>query len=196
MLRLRARAPSCSAVWARSMCGGSGGGGANATGGAKPAITSEVTNTPIVPVHHPEHKRVMPALLRATTPSALLTIFDEERERYGWATAKETITRIAKRSAKRGGAATATATITSDPRFAALLEVPATALAQGVMDSKARLNYQSDDLTALQAALKALRVPEEHRLHGLIERKLEEERQEEDEPGEHGSDFQGGSVGF
>ena len=138
----------------------------------------------------------MPELLRASSPQELLAIFEREHELYGWATAKETIIRIARhRSIVRGGAAAAAA-IVADERFLALLNVPATALQQGVMDSKARLNYQTDDLTAIQGALAALRVPSGHQLHALLARKLAEERQEDDEPGEHGSDFQGGSVGF
>ena len=87
--------------------------------------------------------------------------------------------------------------VLDDPRFLALLDVPATALRQGVMSSKARLNYQSNDLTAMQAALSTLGVtPSVHPLPDLLDRKVEEEREDEDEPGEHGSDFQGGSVGF
>ena len=162
---------------------------------------SQVTGTPLVPTNHPDHSRVMPELLRASTPYDLLKIFDQEREQlpgphmYGWATAKETINRIAKhRSFRDGGAAAAS--VVADPRFLALLDVPATALRQGVMGSKARLNYQTDDLTSMQTALQRLRVPAEHDLHNLLATKLAEEREEDDEPGEHGSDFQGGSVGF
>ena len=137
----------------------------------------------------------MPELLRATSPNELLAIFQREQSLYGWATAKETINRIAKhRSVQRSRAAAAA--VVGDARFEALLAVPAEALLQGVMGSKARLNYQTDDLTSIQASLQALRVPAEHRLAQLLARKLDEEREEEDEPGEHGSDFQGGSVGF
>ena len=131
----------------------------------------------------------MPELIKASTPYEMLSIFDRERDSYGWATAKETINRLAKHR-------NASAAVAADPRFLALLEVPATAIVQGVMDSKARLNYQTDDLTSIQASLKKLRVPSEHKLHELLAQKLEEERLEEDEPGEFGSDFQGGSVGF
>jgi hypothetical protein len=155
---------------------------------------SDVTGTPIVPTNHPEHKRVMPLLLRASSTNELLSIFDKEHESYGWATAKDTITRIAKASKK---SPQGTSALLKDTRFLALLTVPATALEQGVMSSKARLNYQTDDLTSIQAALKTMRVTSDvHPLPDLLARKIEEELEEEDEPGEFGSDFQGGSVGF
>ena len=157
-------------------------------------VISGVTGTAIIPTNHPDHKRVMPLLLRATSANELLQVFDQERELYGWATAKETLTRISKHAKKARGNPQ---TIRDDPRFLALLDVPATALRQGVMNSKARLNYQTDDLTAVEDALSTLGVtPSMHELPDLLARQLEEERKEEDEPGEHGSDFQGGSVGF
>ena len=138
----------------------------------------------------------MPLLLRASTLNDMLAIFEKERERYGWATAKDTINRIAKNKAVQRGGSAATAALNADPRFLALLDVPATALRQGVMCSKVRLNYQTDDLTSIQRAIKLLRVPAVHPLHDLLHTKIEEERQEDDEPGEHGHDFQGGSMGF
>ena len=161
---------------------------------------SRVTGTPLVPTNHPESVRVMRELSRASTPYDFLTIFEREAAEgphtFGWATAKETIKRIAKHRSVRNGGAAAAASICNDDRFLRLLDVPATALRQGVMGSKARLNYQTDDLTSIQAALQKLRVPADNELHSLLAKKLEEEREEDDEPGEHGSDFQGGSVGF
>ena len=57
--------------------------------------------------------------------------------------------------------------------------------------------HLTDDLTSLLAALKTLDL-QDTPLHEALERQLAEEAEERDndEPGEFGQDFQGGSVGF
>ena len=66
---------------------------------------------------------------------------------------------------------------------------------QGVMDSKAKRGHDTDDLSSLKESMETLNI-QHFELYKLISDKLKEEENEEDEPGEWGHDFEGGSVGF
>ena len=131
----------------------------------------------------------------------LMKIFEERGDEYGWMTATDTIKRVTKALIKdtaRFGAArfaADSAAVTQDPQFERLLAIPALALEQNVMDSKARMGHSTDDLSSLKDSLVQLKLTDT-RLYELLDAKLKEELEEEDEPGEFGHDFQGGSVGF
>lgn len=167
----------------------------------KEARISEVTGTRIVDLHHPQVTKVMPKLMSANSAGDLLQVFEDEckelgsREAFGWHTAKEVLQRIEKRVTKApphrrdfDG---------SDPRFAALAALFETALAQGVMGSRTRTGYQSDDLRAVKTALETLKQRESS-VYAAVVAKIAEETEhfDEAEPGDAGDDFQGGSVGF
>lgn len=161
-------------------------------GAEVPEGISKITGTPIVRVHHPEHERMMPALIKATSPAQLLALYAEEREHYGWYTAKETITRIARYVTKKPRGAFLDR---KDERFLGLMGVVEMALRQNMMTSKARLGHSTDDLSTLKAAMEGLGVTEGP-AYSMLCAQLAEEADEEDEPGEFGHDFQGGSMGF
>ena len=141
----------------------------------------------------------MPLILAAASPEVLLSLFEKEKDRYGWVTAAETIKRLAKRAAKARGGRSRAAIDKTDERLEALMSIPVLALSQNVMDSKARRGHNTDDLTSLREAVETLGLREHASgLHPALEAKLAEEAEEaeESEPGEFGDDFQGGSIGF
>ena len=63
------------------------------------------------------------------------------------------------------------------------------------MDSMARRGHSTDDLSSLKDSLEYFQL-ESHELYTVVCEKLMEEEDDEDEPGEVGHDFSGGSVGF
>ena len=69
------------------------------------------------------------------------------------------------------------------------------AMDQKVVDSKARMGYDNDDLTSVKSSLEVLDM-DAHPLYFKLCQKIQEETEEEDDPGESGHDFQGGSIGF
>jgi hypothetical protein len=154
---------------------------------------SELTGTPIVQTHHPDTRRVMPIIMQASNTFSLLQLFDQERDDFGWATSVDVIKIITKMSQKKSGRASHFDT--SDERFQSLLHVPLIAIKQGVMDSMARRGHSTDDLSSLKDSLEYFQL-ESHELYTVVCEKLMEEEDDEDEPGEVGHDFSGGSVGF
>ena len=144
-------------------------------------------------------------MMSCAAPSELLRLFDREKEYNGWYTAKECITRIArqidKAYGKRSARLSARQFDPTDPRFSTLLAVFEEALDQRVMNSKSRLGHQTDDLSSIRSALEQLAIVKTSEdvgfaLHTKLVALIEEEDEEEDEPGEFGHDFQGGAVGF
>lgn len=124
------------------------------TGNAPPvAGISAVTGTPTVPVHHADHTRVMPLILRASSPTALLKVFEDEREGFGWYTAAQIITRVGRFVCKKPRGAVLNR---QDPRWLGVLGVLDEALRQGVVSNKARNGHDTDDLTLVKAALEDL----------------------------------------
>jgi hypothetical protein len=136
-------------------------------------LLSSTSKIAIVPIHHP-NPAILVELAKASGPSALLRIFDREAEQYGWATAQQTINRLAKGASKRAGAFK-----TSDERFQRVLDVPVRALQQGVMSTTARLGRASDDLSSLKESLEKLKL-KDHELHRLLTAKLDEEEADGD----------------
>lgn len=123
--------------------------------------------------------------MTCTTATQLLDVFDSEQRRlggghlFGWLTAKETIIRIAKIVCKpaRGGRRQP-AFDASDSRWVELLAVPKEALQQRVMHSRVRtgLNGQiTDDLSAVQTALKDMKLTDTA-LYKALSDKLDEEK--------------------
>lgn len=164
------------------------------------SLSTKTDAKKIVPVHHP-NPRLLVDLAMADGVKPLMRIFEEKGDEYGWITATDTIKRVTKsliKSTARFGAprfAAESAAVTQDPQFERLMAIPTLALEQNVMDSKARMGHSTDDLSSLKQSLVVLKLTDT-RLYELLEAKLAEELEEEDEPGEFGHDFQGGSVGF
>ena len=122
-----------------------------------------------IPMHHPAHARVMTDLLSAKEIPEMLEIFDRERHHYGWFTAKETITRVAKRAKNEPDFKPS-----EDERFMRLLDIPQRALDQQVMCSQIRKGEQSDDLSRIAIALEELDMADTD-LYVALETKLAEE---------------------
>lgn len=95
----------------------------------------------------------MPLILRATSPSALLKVFEDEREGFGWYTAAQIITRVARFVNKKPRGAVLNR---QDPRWLGVLGVMEEGLRQGVVNNKARSGHDTDDLTLVKAALEEL----------------------------------------
>ena len=151
-------------------------------GAVRPLTTRWLSSDrPIVPAMHPEHTRVREALGAASGPWQLLRIFEEEREQYGWLTAKDTINRITgcllKQQAMLSTVDPGDKRVSCDPRFVALLELMTTALRQQVMSSRApELGEAGCDLHSLRDALLALKLHKTE-LFSLLDAKLREEDQ-------------------
>jgi hypothetical protein len=158
-------------------------------------LISSITNTPLIPVHHPEHTRVFPSILKSKSQFKLLQIFDKEQEKMGWYTCCEIINRIAKYEVKKKKGTTKFDV--NDQRFLDLIHIPTMAMKQGVMDSKAKRGHSTDDLSSLKESMETLKL-QNVELYTLVTEKLKEEQEEDDnhEEGDFGFDFEGGSIGF
>ena len=138
---------------------------------------SRITNTPIREIYHPNHSKLMPEIMKASSPSMLLQLFHREKKLYGWLTAKETLKHIAKHATKQRRPGMFNS---EDPRFLQLLFVLQEAMDQNVMDSTARTGVRSDDLSKIRDALEGLNLVGKDKcagsfLHLSVVTKMDEE---------------------
>ena len=144
---------------------------------------AKLTGSDVVPVHHADPE-ILKEIVRCGPDARRLLLLFEREERagaqYGWLTAKETINRIAKGVVQRKRAAAGFRA--ADERFQRLMAIPALALEQNVMDSKARMGHSTDDLRSLKESIEALKLADGDesacagpRLHRLLSEKLAED---------------------
>jgi len=135
----------------------------------------------VISVHHETAQgAVTEALMGAENADAILSVWHEHRDAFGWFTAAQALNRAAKLRVPLeqldGGAGAGTrikAVKTSshvaldfgpssghrgDARLVALLRFVRTALAQGNMTSRGRLGWPTDDLKRLRASLAKLEL--------------------------------------
>ena len=155
-------------------------------------VLSNITKTPIVTLRHPNHSALVPQILKAGSVGQLLQMYQLNWDGMGWYTAVVLINKIRKHATKTNRPSFLD---TKDPRWLGLLGVMEEAMDQKVVDSKARMGYDNDDLTSVKSSLEVLDM-DAHPLYFKLCQKIQEETEEEDDPGESGHDFQGGSIGF